>query len=246
MDEPRSSRIHARVGIAGWAIRKDSADGFGAAGTHLERYAAAFDAVEINSSFYRPHRRTTYARWSASVPEGFRFAVKVPRSITHEHRLVGATGLLARFLDEVAGLGASRGPLLVQTPPRLTFDASIVLPFLEDLRRRFSGLVACEPRHPTWFEREVDERLAELRVARVAADPALAPSAGVPGGDLGLAYFRLHGSPTIYRSRYGSERVAVIAAALRASGARERRCIFDNTAAGAAPLDALDLLEQLG
>lgn len=245
MHASRSSNVHARVGIAGWAIRKDSADRFGTQGSHLERYAATFDAVEINSSFYRPHRRATYERWSASVPAGFRFAVKVPRTITHEHLLVGAEDLLARFLDEVGGLGASLGPLLVQTPPRFAFDAAVVLPFFDGLRRRFTGLVACEPRHATWFEGDVDERLAELRIARVAADPALVPAAGEPGGDLGLAYLRMHGTPTIYRSRYGSDRVAAIADALRSSSARESWCIFDNTAAGAAPFDALDLLEKL-
>lgn len=247
MRASRSPKVRARVGIAGWAIRKDSADEFGTEGTHLERYATTFDAVEINSSFYRPHRRATYERWSASVPSGFRFAVKMPRTITHEHRLAGAEDLLARFLEEVGGLGASLGPLLVQTPPRFAFGAAVVLPFFELLRRRFAGLVACEPRHASWFERDVDERLAELRIARVAADPALVRAAPGPGGDLGLAYFRMHGSPEIYTSRYGNERVLQLADALRACAAqaRESWCIFDNTAVGAAPFDALELIEEL-
>src|SRR5690349_12428290 len=70
---------NVRVGCAGWSLPKEHADRFPAEGSHLERYAACFPAVEINSSFYKPHRPTTYARWAASVPPDFRFSVKVPK-----------------------------------------------------------------------------------------------------------------------------------------------------------------------
>lgn len=66
----------------------------------MQRYAARLNAVEINSSFYRAHRSQTHARWAASVPEHFRFSVKLPKAITHEHRLQGCAGLLEPFLDE--------------------------------------------------------------------------------------------------------------------------------------------------
>src|SRR4051812_32051961 len=70
------------VGCAGWSVPKEHAGHFPAAGSHLQRYASRFPAVEINSSFYRPHRPATYARWAATVPDRFRFAGKVPREIT--------------------------------------------------------------------------------------------------------------------------------------------------------------------
>ena len=68
------------IGTAGWSIPAHYAPDFAGAGTHLARYAAQMTAVEINSSFYRPHQRKTYERWAASVPEVFRFSVKLPRS----------------------------------------------------------------------------------------------------------------------------------------------------------------------
>ena len=80
---------------------------------------AALPAVEINSSFYRPHRPSTYARWAAETPEGFPFAVKLPKEITHKRRLVDVAEPLDRFLAETAALGPKRGPLLVQLPPSL-------------------------------------------------------------------------------------------------------------------------------
>jgi uncharacterized protein YecE (DUF72 family) len=231
----------ARIGTAGWSIPKDHAASFPSAGSHLERYRTVFDAVEINSSFYRPHRRITYERWAASVPERFRFAVKVPKSITHERRLNDAEDLTDRFLSETDGLGSKRGPLLVQLPPSLAFQASVAPRFLRDLRERTDGGIVCEPRHASWFVPEVDGLLDELRIARVAADPAPVLAAGRPGGWKGLSYYRLHGSPRIYYSAYDAEALADVAARLArdAAAGRQTWCIFDNTAAFAATGDAL-------
>jgi len=230
-----------RIGTAGWSIPKEHAAPFPATGSHLERYGAVLNAVEINTSFYRPHRTATYERWAASVPEDFRFAVKIPKAITHERRLVNASDLLDRFLSEVTGLGPKLGPLLVQLPPSLSFQPGIADRFLGELRSRIDGGIVCEPRHASWFTPKVEALLAELRIARVAADPAPTPGADEPGGWRGLSYYRLHGSPKIYYSAYSSEYLAAIAEVLARDGAAgvETWCIFDNTAAFAATGDAL-------
>src|SRR5438105_5270868 len=129
------------VGCAGWSIPKQHTHCFPAHGTHLERYARRFPAVEINSSFYRPHRPATYARWAASVPPDFRFAVKVPREITHERRLVETADVLERFLGEVQELGDRLGPVLVQLPPRLVCKAAVARQFFTACRERFAGQI---------------------------------------------------------------------------------------------------------
>lgn len=235
-----------RVGCAGWSIPREYAAHFPGGGTHLERYARALGAVEINSSFYRPHRRETYERWAASSPAGFRFSVKVPREITHTRRLRDAAEPLRRFLDEVHGLGAKLGPLLIQLPPSLAFEPAGVEAFLEVLRAMHEGAVACEPRHRSWFAGAAERLLERYDIARVAADPALVPAAAEPGGWQGLAYHRLHGSPKVYYSAYSQEYLEALAARLREGAARETWCIFDNTAAGAAAGDALRLVALLG
>lgn len=213
---------------------------FSGTGSHLERYGRRLATVEINTSFYRPHRVATYERWAASVPDGFRFAVKIPRVITHDRRLIEAGEPLARFLSEAAGLGSKLGPLLLQLPPSLAFDRGSAA-FLAELKRAHPGTVVCEPRHPTWFAPEVDALLDELSIARVAADPPPVPGADEPGGWRGLTYYRLHGSPKIYYSAYGPAALERIATRLvrDAGGGREVWCIFDNTAAFAATGDAL-------
>ena len=201
--------------------------------------------MEINSSFYRPHLPKTYQRWAETVPEGFRFAVKVPKEITHTRRLVSVEQLLAQFVSEAGLLGAKLGPLLVQLPPSLSFEEDTAAAFFHQLRSRFDGLVACEPRHATWFTDEVAVLLSCFQIARVAADPACVPRAAAPDGWPGLVYYRLHGSPEMYYSAYGAEYVADLGMKLAglAAGA-EVWCIFDNTARGEAINDALRLQQR--
>ncbi len=232
-----------RIGTAAWSIPKEHAAPFPVAGSHLERYGAVLNAVEINSSFYRPHKTATYERWASLVPESFRFAVKIPKAITHERRLKDVGDLLDRFLSEVGGLGPKLGPLLVQMPPSLSFQHGGADRFLSDLRRRIRGSIVCEPRHASWFTPEVEALLAELRIARVAADPAPVPGANEPGGWHGLSYYRLHGSPRIYYSAYSPEYLSAVAELLTrdVAAAVVTWCIFDNTAAFAATGDALTI-----
>ena len=242
---PEESSV-IRAGCAGWSIPKEHAARFPQECSHLERYAQRFPAVEINSSFYRPHRPATYERWASSVPLGFRFAVKVPREITHERRLASPEELWDRFLAECGALGDALGPLLVQLPPSLAFDGAVVRPFFDALRERFAGGVVYEPRHPSWFQPEVEQVLIQSRIARVAADPAPVPSAAQPGGWKGLVYYRLHGSPRIYYSAYSEAYLAALAATLHeAARSAPVWCIFDNTALGAATDDALSVMERL-
>lgn len=223
----------SRVGTAGWAIPSAQAARFPGTGTHLERYAARFDAVEINSSFYRPHRRATYERWAASVPAGFRFSVKAPKAITHARRLMDCDDLIGRFGDEVQGLGGKLGAVLVQLPPSLAFREA-QLPALERLLDRLDAPIQCEPRHRTWFAPQVEDALAAMGIGRVAADPAPVAGADRPGGGGPLAYFRLHGAPRIYWSRYESGNLAAWRDAAQAEMAKGREVwvILDNTAAG--------------
>ena len=245
--DDESSLPGVRVGCAGWSLPRSEQARFPETGSHLERYASRFPAVEINSSFHRPHRPATYARWKASVSSSFRFSVKVPKTITHGLRLQQAEETLEVFLAEASGLGESLGCFLVQLPPSLAFETAVAESFFAALRARTSVAIACEPRHPSWFLPGADGLLADLRVARVAADPACVPAAAEPGGWPGLAYYRLHGSPRTYYSAYPEEYLIALASRLHEDAAAGRRvwCIFDNTTLGAATSNALDLLSRL-
>ncbi len=245
---PRTPPV--RIGCAGWSIPSRHAHLFGDGDSHLARYATRFDVVEINSTFYRPHQPRTFERWAASVPATFRFSVKLPKATTHEARLLGTGDALTAFFGGVSGLGRKLGGVLVQLPPSLAFDARTADRFFAMLRRRCTRPVACEPRHPSWFEPVVDALWQRYSVARVAADPARLASAAQPGGAAGRArwsYWRWHGSPRIYYSRYDDKALDDLADVLQRHG-RVRSpawCILDNTAHGHATEDAARLQERL-
>jgi len=226
-----------RLGCAGWSINREAAASFPADGSHLERYARVFNAVEINSSFYRPHQPKTYERWADSVPDDFRFAVKLPRSITHDARLQEVDALLDRFAGEAGTLGAKLGCVLIQLPPSLKLDAAAAQHLFERLHAHFNCMLACEARHATWFSDAATVLLQQHRITRVIADPP-AGQAGPHVPTTEQAYVRLHGSPKIYYSSYDEAYLQQVAQWL---AARNSWCIFDNTASGAAIHNALTL-----
>jgi uncharacterized protein YecE (DUF72 family) len=149
---------------------------------------------------------------------------------------------LKSFGGEIAGLGDRRGPVLVQLPPSLAFDAATATAFFTAAIAILGGPIVCEPRHASWFADDADALLRRLGIARVAADPAPVPPAGRPGGGPGLAYVRLHGSPRTYWSRYDEAALAAWASriAVLCRDGVETWVIFDNTAGGAAAGNALE------
>lgn len=247
-NRPHHSRSSTfRVGCAGWALSAAVGPSFPAEGSHLERYAQVFSCVEINSSFYRSHQAKTYSRWGRSVPDDFRFSVKMPRTITHDVGLRHCELALAAFLEDVSALEARLGCILIQLPPSLVLDIEVATRFFRFLRTLTNAPVVCEPRHASWFSTQGDAVLREAEVAAVWAHPS-----PVAGAELSpnpkLRYLRLHGAPHVYYSAYDDAFIDGIASRMRLS-LTERRpawCIFDNTARGAAIPNALSLIEKLG
>lgn len=236
-----SAFLQRYLGCAGWSLPREQWPRFQAEGGHLVRYASRFNAVEINSSFYRPHRPETYARWAASVPSGFRFSVKVPKQITHEQRLRDCGPAVEAFLAQCLSLGEKLGCLLVQLPPSLAYDPETALGFFQHMRECYRGPIALEPRHASWLQ--AGELLHALQIGWVEADPNPLGEQAALGWD-GLVYLRLHGSPKVYYSSYDEPRLEAVTARLAAARV-PAWCIFDNTAAGAAVPDALWVYEHL-
>jgi len=231
------------VGCAGWAIRPEFAAEFPLDGSHLSRYAQRFRAVEINSSFRLNHQRKTYERWAGAVPAGFRFSVKLPKSITQVKRFVASEEELEAFLNAVTGLGPKLGPILIQLPPSFAFDIALAQMFFSFLRKRHIGPLVIEPRHPGWSSAIAQATLDSFDIVRVKADPVLIPEPPAPVGR--VVYRRLHGSPRTYYSPYEQSELAKIADELRLSArTAETWCIFDNTALGHAFANSLDLIRR--
>jgi uncharacterized protein YecE (DUF72 family) len=223
--------LRFRIGTAAWGNPPSERARRGAV-SHLAHYAKSFNAVEINSSFYRSHLPATYERWRASTPSDFRFSVKMPRTITHEAGLRRCQTELRQFLEEISGLRSKLRVILVQLPASLEFEARVAAKFFGSIAAHSAARVACEPRHPSWFEVRADDLLLRHGIARVAADPRAHSGGNLPGGSQSLVYYRLHGSPRMYYSPYSGHFLSRLAALLREprSATNETWCIFDNTA----------------
>jgi uncharacterized protein YecE (DUF72 family) len=234
-----------RVGTAAWTLPKEALGFFPAEGTHLERYSKVLNSVEINSSFYRHHKAVTYKKWSDSVPKDFKFSVKLSKIFTHQQELKVDPKELEPVLGAIGELGEKWEALLVQLPPSLAFDEGSAEKFFTAVRRQFSGLLALEPRHETWVSDPALALQKRFSLTHVHADPSPLPVS--MAGDrrpLGSAYFRLHGSPEIYKSNYETHRLEKFyteIAKVKDLGF-SAWCIFDNTTFGFATLNALEFM----
>ncbi len=226
------------IATAGWSIPKTVAHRFPETGSGISRYAAVFNGVEINSTFYRRHRMNTFERWANSVPDDFRFAVKLPREITHGHRLHAIGQIFKTFVEELSALNGKLGPLLCQLPSTLEFDGNEATAAFETMREVFPGILVLEPRHTSWAMPSAKQVLTRYAVNRVLADPAPV----WPASDFSEPprYVRLHGAPRMYYSDYSAEEIRSFEKRLCAGS----WCVFDNTASGAAIQNALAMLDH--
>ncbi len=223
------------IGTAGWSLPKEIERGEAL----LQEYAKRLNVVEINRTFYKLPRASTFARWAQMTPQEFRFILKLHRSFTHINRL--KTDGLEEFCVAIAPIKEKLLALLVQLPPSLEYRADRAEKFFRTLVTVCSTQIVCEPRHRSWVESE--ELFRELHIARVAADPPRYEIDKEPGGWQAFCYYRLHGSPKIYYSAYGEPFLFSLAQKLRASKALVKVVIFDNTTKGAAFFNALQLKE---
>jgi uncharacterized protein YecE (DUF72 family) len=241
----RHDKESVLIGLAGWSEAASRhgkllpAAGEGATG--LQRYAAAFDFVEINSSFYRQVKLATYEKWAGEVSADFRFAVKMHRLITHYTRLKN-TDLLKDFFASVEGLGKKLAVVLVQLPPTLVFDSGVAEKCFAVLRSIYQGCVVCEPRHPSWEAKDAQEVLGSFEIGTVLTEiPSEETGAKHPARCCPPVYVRLHGAPRKYYSSYSAADLARLAGFLAASAGRQCHVVFDNTAGPAGVLNALEL-----
>jgi uncharacterized protein YecE (DUF72 family) len=230
-----SSQI--KIGTASWNIPTPLKPRFSDQGTHLERYSRRLNCVEVNSTFYREHKRETFEKWKNSTPAGFCFSVKLSRIFTHELRLKGYGDRLRESLRRVMGLGEKFRVLLIQLPKSFEFDMMTTERFLQDVRSIYPEKIAWEPRHMSWSANSVLDLFQSYQVVKVQADPDPCP-AHQPVKY--FQYLRMHGTPEMYRSKYSPEVITDLVRQVSKTQV-ESWCIFDNTTFGYATENALEM-----
>ena len=211
----------------------------------LEIASRTFDALEINGSFYTQIKPETYARWARETPDGFRFALKGHRFVTHYKRLRDAGDSIARLRDQASPLGEKLAAVVWQLPARFELDLARLDDFLGALGCWAGARHALELRHRSWFVPAVADRLREARVAVCLSDAPDFPMWREVTAD--LVYVRLHGHTRKYASQYSAAHLARWADDTRrwlAEG-RDVHLYFDNDGEGHAVHDALMLRAML-
>jgi uncharacterized protein YecE (DUF72 family) len=233
-----------RVGTSGWVYREWRGPFYSpklAQARWFEHYATVFDTAEINATFYRLPTQATVARWREASPEGFVFAWKASRFITHMKRLKDVEAAIERVYAPMLALGAKLGPALFQLPPQMSCDLPRLTAFLDLLPADRRHVV--EFRHPSWYAEPVFEALAARGAALCISDHHHAPAPWVATAP--FVYVRGHGPGGRYRDAYSDgelDRWAERIGAWRAEG-RDVFAYFDNDIGCAAPGDAVRLLK---
>lgn len=203
----------------------------------LAHYAATFSSVEINNSFYRLPERRMLRQWATTVPEGFVFAVKASRYITHMKKLKDPKSSCRRFFDRIGALGAKLGPIVFQLPPRWSFNESRLGEFLSALPP--DHRYAFEFRDRSWLNEQAYQLLADHGACLCVYDYEGYTSPRRATTD--FFYLRLHGPyADAYRGRYGDTTLRRWAGDVRRWAAQGKSvyCYFDNDEAGYAAADA--------
>lgn len=224
-----------KIGVAGWNIPTHLKNHLPLEGTHLERYAKALGAVEINSSFYRDHQAKTYEKWKNSTPETFKFSVKLNQRFSHDKTFKTNLQDLSECLDGMKALEEKLSVLLIQFPGSMMFSPKIEKLF-RGIRRRFEGHMVVEPRNLSWLEEDAVDLYRAYKISKVSADPERCASKRKINF-AGIEYYRLHGSPELYRSSYTQEFLKALSTKLKP----KTWCIFDNTTFGHGMENALTL-----
>jgi uncharacterized protein YecE (DUF72 family) len=207
-----------------------------ARGSELELYARTFDTVELNVTFYRMPASSTFRSWATRVPEGFLFAVKASRYLTHVRRLKEPRPSVDLLVERARELGSHLGPILIQLPPDLERDLAALAETLDAFP---AGIrLAVEPRHASWFAEDVRRALTERNVALCVADRRGPITPLWRTAD--WSYLRFHAGRATPRSCYSSQELEAWSERLEAGWGRDATgfVYFNNDANGCALRDA--------
>jgi uncharacterized protein YecE (DUF72 family) len=247
------------LGTSGW-MNKDWHDHFYPKGLKegfLQYLSRVFNSVEINSSFYRLPLPTTFEKWRGETPKDFVFSVKLSRYITHIERLNRVKRQTETFIRNASMLKNKLGVILVQLPPSLPFKKNQIKTFLKnfnELRQKYSPKVriAVEPRHPSWFEGNIEEirkLFKQFDACMVFAHSSKFVSFEPLDENItsSFVYLRLHGPQEFAASEYGGAGLKKWIGLIRGWSERGLAVFvyFNNDVHGYAVKDALKSLKLL-
>ena len=177
----------------------------------LSFYSEHFNTVEINSSFYHLPKAETFSNWAEKTPDDFLFVVKASKYITHTKRLIDSSDAVIRLIDSASNLGEKLGMFLFQLPPNLKKNSDRLKNFIDILPSIYKYVF--EFRDESWFCDEIYNMLENYKCGIVISDSSKFPRFEVITG--GFCYIRMHGSTSLYSSKYTDKELEKTAEIIR-------------------------------
>jgi len=209
----------------------------------LRFYSERFNTVEINATFYRTPRKSTFEKWYAETPKDFMFSIKAHKSITHIKRLKDVDEELKTFFKSIAPLKEKGRVILYQFPPSLTFNKEVLENFLAKLPSDYKHVV--EVRNRSFHTEEFFELLKRREVCLCFSDFGGRYPSWVEVMTADFLYIRMHGRERVYFSNYSEDELFKLAQTIMRFKADEVFVYFDNTGLGYAVQNAMRLRELL-
>lgn len=209
----------------------------------LSLYSTVFNAVEINSTFYRKPTSKTLLKWHAETPDNFRFFIKIPKAITHQNRLENSKDEIALFCNHIQdSLKDKLSGFLYQLPPSFKNTAENTERIIDNIDHRFMNVI--EFRHNSWWQKEIFDLLKKHNI--------IFSGVSFPGNlpeDLiinhpEILYYRLHGKPVLYKSEYSKDFMDALAEKIK-NASQTSFIFFNNTWGTAAIKNSLYLKSTL-
>lgn len=199
----------------------------------LSLYSKTFNAVEINSSFYRKPTSKTLLKWHAETPDNFRFFIKIPKAITHQNRLENSKDEIVLFCNHIQNsLKDKLSGFLYQLPPSFTNTVENTERIINNLDSRFLNVI--EFRHSSWWQKEIFDLLKQYDIVFSGVSfPGNLPEDLIINHPE-ILYYRLHGKPVLYKSVYSNDFMDALAEKIK--NTTQTSFIFFNNTWGTAAI----------
>ena len=237
--------MEIRIGTSGWSYPHWRGIFYPeklSPGKWLQFYTEKFDTVELNSTFYRLPKESTFNNWKKRTPVNFKWAIKASRFITHIKRLKDIAEPIDRFFSRILNLKKKIGVILFQLPPTLKFEVTLLDNFLKKLPSDYRyGL---EVRNLSWIDKKAFTLLKKYNIAFCISDTA-GRFPYIEKITTDFIYIRLHGSKELYASDYTDEELMIWLEKIKTWN-KDTYIYFDNDANGYAVKNALKFKELFG
>ncbi|WFB68125.1 DUF72 domain-containing protein [Chryseobacterium sp. WX] len=199
----------------------------------LSLYSKTFNAVEINSTFYRKPTSKTLLKWHAETPDNFRFFIKIPKAITHQNRLENSKDEIVLFCNHIQNsLKDKLSGFLYQLPPSFTNTVENTERIINNIDSRFLNVI--EFRHSSWWQKEIFDLLKQHDIVFSGVSfPGNLPEDLIINHPE-ILYYRLHGKPVLYKSVYSNDFMDALAEKIK--NTTQTSFIFFNNTWGTAAI----------